>query len=65
MTDKGSGYQGPSWRSTGAVLFFFSALIGFQSGVSVSERPEILERKNPEVYAVLKEYFKPDATPAP
>ena len=32
----------PSWRSTGAVLFFFSALIGFQLGVSVSERPEIV-----------------------
>lgn len=28
------------------------------------ERPELLERKNPEVYAVLKEYFRPNR-PAP
>ena len=42
MSAKDSYSQGPSWRSTGAVLFFFSALIGFQLGVSVSERPEIV-----------------------
>jgi Trk K+ transport system NAD-binding subunit len=29
------------WRSAGALLFFFGALIGFASGVSVTERPEI------------------------
>ncbi|MFT5573054.1 MAG: Trk K+ transport system NAD-binding subunit [Cryomorphaceae bacterium] len=29
------------WLSTGALFFFFSALIGFGSGVSVSERPEL------------------------
>jgi Trk K+ transport system NAD-binding subunit len=34
--------KGPSWRSTAAIVFFFSALIGFQLGVSVSERPEIV-----------------------
>lgn len=29
------------WRSAGALFFFFSALIGFASGVSVSERPGV------------------------
>jgi Trk K+ transport system NAD-binding subunit len=29
------------WRSAGALFFFFSALIGFASGVSVTERPEV------------------------
>ena len=29
------------WLSAGALLFFFSALVGFESGVVVSERPEI------------------------
>lgn len=29
------------WLSAGAVVFFFSALIGFESGVSVTERPEL------------------------
>jgi Trk K+ transport system NAD-binding subunit len=42
MSGNDGSSNGPSWRSTGAVLFFFSALIGFQLGVSVSERPEIV-----------------------
>ena len=29
------------WLSAGALLFFFSALIGFGSGVAVTERPEL------------------------
>ena len=29
------------WLSAGALFFFFSALIGFESGVVVSERPEL------------------------
>lgn len=29
------------WLSAGALLFFFSALIGFESGVTVTERPEL------------------------
>ncbi|NQX88027.1 MAG: NAD-binding protein [Halioglobus sp.] len=29
------------WRSAGALFFFFGALIGFASGVTVSERPEV------------------------
>ena len=29
------------WLSAGALFFFFSALVGFESGVVVSERPEI------------------------
>jgi len=29
------------WRSAGALFFFFGALIGFASGVSVTERPEV------------------------
>ena len=29
------------WRAAGALFFFFAAIIGFASGVSVSERPEI------------------------
>ena len=29
------------WRSAGALFFFFSALVGFASGVSVTERPEV------------------------
>lgn len=29
------------WLSAGALFFFFSALIGFASGVAVSERPEL------------------------
>lgn len=29
------------WRAAGALFFFFGALIGFASGVSVSERPEV------------------------
>jgi Trk K+ transport system NAD-binding subunit len=33
--------KGPSWRSGGALLFFFSALLGFQLGVGASERPDI------------------------
>ena len=32
-----------SWRSVGALFFFLSALVGFQLGVSVSERPDIVE----------------------
>ncbi|MFK7976704.1 MAG: NAD-binding protein [Halioglobus sp.] len=32
-----------SWRIAGAVFFFLSAIVGFEMGVSVSERPEILE----------------------
>ena len=31
---------GFSWRSLGALYFFFSAIVGFQLGVGVSERPE-------------------------
>ncbi|MCZ6829038.1 MAG: NAD-binding protein [Gammaproteobacteria bacterium] len=42
MSDRDGSSLRPSWRSTGALLFFFSALIGFQLGVSVSERPEIV-----------------------
>jgi Trk K+ transport system NAD-binding subunit len=30
-----------SWRSSGAVFFFCSAVLGFASGVSVTERPEV------------------------
>ena len=29
------------WRPAGALFFFFGALIGFASGVSVTERPEV------------------------
>jgi voltage-gated potassium channel Kch len=29
------------WRATGALFFFFGALTGFASGVSVTERPEV------------------------
>jgi Trk K+ transport system NAD-binding subunit len=29
------------WRSAGALFFFFGALIGFASGVSVTERPDV------------------------
>jgi voltage-gated potassium channel Kch len=29
------------WRAAGALFFFFGALIGFASGVSVTERPEV------------------------
>jgi voltage-gated potassium channel Kch len=29
------------WRSTGALFFFCSAILGFSSGVGVSERPEV------------------------
>jgi voltage-gated potassium channel Kch len=32
-----------SWRSGGALFFFFSAMIGFELGVGVSERPEIVD----------------------
>jgi len=32
-----------NWRSLSALFFFLAALMGFESGVSVSERPEILE----------------------
>jgi Trk K+ transport system NAD-binding subunit len=32
---------GTSWRSMGAIFFFCSAIAGFASGVSVSERPEV------------------------
>ncbi len=32
-----------SWRTLGAAYFFFSAWLGFALGVSVSERPEIIE----------------------
>lgn len=40
-----SAYRATSrpWRTAGAVFFFISAIIGFEMGVSVSERPEILE----------------------
>lgn len=31
------------WRTAGALFFFFSAIVGFKSGVSVSERPDIVE----------------------
>ena len=30
-----------SWRSAGAVFFFCSAILGFASGVAVTERPEV------------------------
>ena len=33
----------PHWRSLGALLFFSCALLGFQSGVWVSERPGLAE----------------------
>ncbi len=36
-----SGAWRPSRRSAGAVFFFLSAIIGFQLGVSTSERPDI------------------------
>ena len=32
-----------SWRSVGALFFFVSAIIGFELGVSVSERPEVAD----------------------
>ncbi len=31
------------WRSAGALFFFVSALIGFESGVAVTERPDIVD----------------------
>jgi Trk K+ transport system NAD-binding subunit len=31
------------WLSAGALFFFFSALIGFESGVAVTERPELAD----------------------
>ena len=31
------------WRGAGALLFFFGALAGFESGVSVTERPDVVE----------------------
>jgi voltage-gated potassium channel Kch len=34
---------GFSWRSLGAFYFFVSAIVGFQLGVGVSERPEVLD----------------------
>lgn len=43
MSGTDNSFEGPSWRSTGALLFFFSAFAGFQLGVSVSERPEIVD----------------------
>ncbi|MEH6568803.1 MAG: NAD-binding protein [Halioglobus sp.] len=32
-----------SWRSVGALFFFISAIVGFELGVSVSERPEVAD----------------------
>jgi voltage-gated potassium channel Kch len=32
-----------SWRSLGALFFFVSAIIGFELGVSVSERPDVVD----------------------
>jgi len=31
------------WRIAGALFFFLSAIVGFETGVAVSERPEIVE----------------------
>ncbi len=31
------------WRSAGAVFFFLSALLGFELGVSVTERPDVVD----------------------
>jgi Trk K+ transport system NAD-binding subunit len=42
MSGTDNSYDGPSWRSTAALMFFFCAFAGFQFGVSVSERPEIV-----------------------
>jgi voltage-gated potassium channel Kch len=32
-----------SWRSLGALFFFISAILGFEMGVGVSERPEVVD----------------------
>lgn len=32
-----------SWRTLGALFFFFSAIVGFELGVSVTERPDVVE----------------------
>lgn len=32
-----------NWRSLSALFFFLAALVGFESGVSVTERPEIVD----------------------
>lgn len=31
------------WRSAGALFFFFGSIVAFQSGVTVSERPEVAD----------------------
>ncbi len=43
MPQSRASLRGFPWRSAGALFFLFAALIGFESGVGVSERPEILE----------------------
>ena len=34
--------SGFSWRSIGALFFFVIAIVGFEMGVGVSERPEVI-----------------------
>lgn len=41
MTDSTYKKRSFPWRTAGALFFFFGALLGFSSGVSVSERPEV------------------------
>ncbi len=42
----------PSWRSVGALLFFFCGLAGFMTGVAVTERPDL-----PESGILIKVYY--------
>ena len=42
MFQESSSSQSFSWRTFGALFFFFSAILGFELGVSVTERPDVI-----------------------
>ncbi|MFT4825422.1 MAG: voltage-gated potassium channel Kch [Halioglobus sp.] len=43
MFQESSISSGFSWRTLGALFFFFSAIVGFELGVSVTERPDVVD----------------------